>query len=182
VTVTGNHRGPSFETTADANGTLANVPVKVPTLSELGFTDRWRQTTTIAATDANVAPAAVASAQITVTTWGIQVAPWYRRVPVGHPRRMASFVTFGWAWATGHTLYAHYVLRGRVVHTAPVGFLHAPCGDARTTMREFPFRPVPAGAYTVQFDATRAYHPPSDGIESSYSYYRVRVRPRDAVG
>jgi hypothetical protein len=93
---------------------------------------------------------------------------------------MASFVAVGWAWATGHTLYAHYVRRGRVVHTARVGVLDAPCGDARATMREFPFRPVPAATYIVQFDATRAYHAPGEDIES-YVYYRVRVRPRDAV-
>ena len=103
--------------------------------------------------------------------------PWETAVPApGKPRRVVTLRTYGWTALTG-TLYAHYVRQGRLVHTVALGRLRGPCGDLTRTMREFPFRPVPAGSYLVQFD-TRL-----DWIKAAgrLGYRRVVVKPADAV-
>jgi len=84
--------------------------------------------------------------------------------------------TFGWTPLTG-TLYAHYVRAGRLVRTVPLGRLRGPCGDLVRPMREFPFRPVPAGSYRVQFDNRRAFTTTGPRM----GYRRVVVAPADAL-
>ena len=116
-------------------------------------------------------------ARFTLADWELHVRPWETAVPApGKPRRVVTLRTYGWTSLTG-TLYAHYVRQGRLVHTVALGRLRGPCGDLTRTMREFPFRPVPAGSYLVQFD-TRL-----DWIKAAgrLGYQRVVVKPADAV-
>ncbi len=115
----------------------------------------------------------------TLTDWGVFVTPWAYSSPApGHPRRTVAFDVFGWV-GTKTAIYGHYVLDGKLVHTVRIGVPQGSCGDVLKHMREFPFRPVPAETYRIQFDATAAYH--TLGLEYSSYYKRVRVAPKEAI-
>ena len=43
--------------------------------------------------------------------------------------------------------------------TVLVGSVRGPCGDLTKSMRQFPFRPVPAGRYRIRFTGTPFYDP-----------------------
>jgi hypothetical protein len=98
-------------------------------------------------------------------------------VRTGNPRKRAGYLATGFTTAAGRTLYAHYVLRGKLRKTAAIGRLKGPCGDLTKNGRQFPFRPVPAGVYTIKVDATRRYPNKSPG----FTYPRVRVSRANAV-
>jgi hypothetical protein len=68
-------------------------------------------------------------------------------------------------------LWAHYVLRGKLVKTVALGALTGPCGDLTKTIRQFPFRPVPAGTYQVYFQGQKAF----DKRAAWLRYPRVKV-------
>jgi hypothetical protein len=54
-------------------------------------------------------------------------------------------------------LYAHYARNGRLYKTVAVGSLSSPCGTLGTSVAKFPFRPVPAGSWRIQFDGQVRY-------------------------
>lgn len=100
------------------------------------------------------------------------LSPWTRpgrRVRRGDPRARVQFGGLGWI-GQGTDLYAHYLRGGRLVKTVRIGPLGEPCGDVGRMMREFPFRPVPAGRWSVDFSADagwpapQALHVRADGI------------------
>jgi hypothetical protein len=70
------------------------------------------------------------------------------------------------------------VRRGRLLRTVTVGRLTGACGSLTLRAREFPFRPVPAGTYRVQFDTSRAYRVAKQDF---VVYRRLTVRAKDAV-
>lgn len=90
-------------------------------------------------------------AQVLVSTFDVVVAPWDRKQV--DPRKTITVRAYGYEPAT--KLWAHYVLRGKRIKTVYVGALTGPCGNAVKHMREFPFRPVPAGTYSVYFQGTQ---------------------------
>lgn len=92
------------------------------------------------------------------------------------PRRRSTFSFRGFQ-AAGPVVYAHYVRRGRLVKTVRMGATRGPCGDLRVRIRQFPFRPVPAGSYTVVFDGARAWPNSTDGVR----WPRIRVPRAKAV-
>ena len=108
------------------------------------------------------------------TDWGVRVRDFADGT--ARPRHMTTVMAMGWL-SEGKTLYAHYVRNGHLVKTVRVGALTGPAGNVTRHMREFPFRPVAAGQYRVQFDCTQRYQ---DGGEA-YSSYKVRVAAKDAV-
>jgi hypothetical protein len=186
VLITGRHAGVTVGAIADASGNL-KVNADVPYLDELGFEDTLREQVTASAVDLTriqaVPPDGAngsASVSFTITDWGVDVAPWDHTPPApGHPRRMTTFNLLGWTWVHGRPIYAHYVKGGKLVHTVRLAVPQGPCGDGRVDQPEFPFRPVHPGIYSIQFDATAAYHRP--GYEYSHYYRQVRVAPKDAV-
>jgi hypothetical protein len=164
------------EATADASGAFA-FKLPAPTLETLGYTDMFRAPMTVTATDETQDQ--FAAAEVTLTGYDVYVKPWATMGPAaGRPRHMTVFDALGWT-TLGDRLYAHYLRGGKLVRTVRLGSLTGPCGDLRVRMREFPFRPVPAGRYRVQFDTTRAYH--KLGIEYSYYYKAVVVSAKRAV-
>ena len=90
-------------------------------------------------------------AQTLVSIFDVFVAPWDRKQV--DPRKTITVSAYGYEPAT--KLWAHYVLHGKRVKTVYVGALTGPCGDAVKHMREFPFRPVPAGTYSVYFQGSQ---------------------------
>jgi hypothetical protein len=186
VLVTGLHAGVTWSETATPIGGVT-VTLPVPYLEEVGYPDSWREQVTATAVDlarAHAAPPdaanALASTTFTITNWGVRVTPWEQGPPAaGHPRRMATFSIMGWTWVKDKPIYAHYLRGGKVVRTVRLAVPQGPCGDATVQMPEFPFRPVPAGTYRIQFDASKAYL--KAGSEWAHFYRAVRVAPKDAV-
>ena len=65
------------------------------------------------------------------------------------------------------------MLRGEAVKSVRVGRLTGPCGALKKRFRQFAFKPVPKGTYTVYFDV----YPAFGGLsEDSPRYKRVVVR------
>jgi hypothetical protein len=107
-------------------------------------------------------------AQVLVSTFDVFVAPWDRRQV--DPRKTVTVRAYGYEPAT--KLWAHYVLRGKRVKTVYVGALTGPCGNAVKHIREFPFRPVPAGTYSVYFQGSQTLD------KRLFTPYRRVVVPR----
>lgn len=174
----------SYPLTADDGGAI-RASFSAPKLSDFGATPP-RYTLSVTAKDqAKLGPTGpigppedtFASTQATVSIWDI-AEPWDDSAgPArGHPKRRVTLTVHGWA-SLGSTLYGHYLRAGRLQRTVKIGALKAPCGDLTATMREFPFRPVPAGRYRIVFDASKTYNrqDPADWYET------VVVARKDAV-
>jgi hypothetical protein len=89
------------------------------------------------------------------------------------PRKVLSIATAG--WPAGSTVYAHYVLGGRVRATRRLGAAQGPCGLLTYHSRLIPLTRVAAGKWTIQFDTSNAYR--RNGApylaENAYVFYPV---------
>ena len=54
-------------------------------------------------------------------------------------------------------LYAHYIVDEKEYKTVLVGKLDKSCGSLLVKYKKFPFKPIPAGVYVVQFDPYEKY-------------------------
>jgi hypothetical protein len=90
-----------------------------------------------------------------LTDVDVLVKPWFSGR--GNPRAMTTFKIVG--WEPFRRVYAHYFLNGKRIRTVALGAVSGPCGDLTKKMRQFPFRPVPAGRYKVRFSGTRLFDP-----------------------
>jgi hypothetical protein len=118
-------------------------------------------------------PDAFAPTETLLSTWDVYVDPWDAHQV--DPRKKVKFKVFGFEPAT--RVFAHYVLNGKRVKTVFVGNLTGPCGDLTASLREFPFRPVPAGSYDVYFEGSRVF----DKTQPWLRYRHVRVTKDKAV-
>jgi hypothetical protein len=120
-----------------------------------------RETLTITANDqarANAQPPLPPAEQsgtvrVTLSTFGLGVRAWLDGT--GDPRARTDLIALG--WEPFRRVYAHYFLRGRRVRSVRVGALRGPCGDLRTRIRQFPFRPVRPGTWTVYFSPAQRF-------------------------
>jgi hypothetical protein len=78
--------------------------------------------------------------------------------------------TYGWTSA-GTTLYAHYYRGGKRIKDVKIGALRGDCGDLRKRVKQFPFRNVRPGRWTVYFTGTRKY----DKANDPALFFKVRV-------
>jgi hypothetical protein len=124
-----------------------------------------RETVTLTANDAT----GVATTQFLLTNVDVRVIPWFSGR--ANPRALTTFRIIG--WQPYRKVYAHYFLNRKRLKTVELGSVSGPCGDLTKKMRQFPFRPVPAGRYTIRFTGTRFFDP--DGW---YYYYNDVVVPR----
>jgi len=159
---------------ADAAGGLAT---RLPA-PDLASDNDLRETVTLTANDqARLDPGNPAatpedtfgSTQFLVSNVFVRVGAWF-----GHrasPLAPAAFQVVG--WEPFRKVYAHYFLNHKRLKTIEVGSVSGPCGDLRRTLRQFPFRPVPAGSYTIRFTGTRLFDP--DGF---WVQYRNIVVPK----
>ena len=152
--------------TADVNG-------RIEFSSGLPNSDarRWR----VEVTAEDVArPELRASAAFTLSWFGPFFRPWNTDGAArGRPGKVSQIEASGYIEETGRSLYAHYVLRGEHVATVRVGRLSGPCGSLKRRFRQFAFKPVPRGTYSVYFDTTSLF---SDSTLDAPSYRRVIVR------
>jgi|tagenome__1003787_1003787.scaffolds.fasta_scaffold20932370_2 hypothetical protein len=173
----------TFTATANSAGGLV-VRVKVPSFDWFGL-GAWQALalpvtatdTALAAANPALGPAGVtATATSTYTDWGVRAPAWEASTK-GHPRQMMTVTAIGWR-SEGKVIYAHYTRGGKLVKTIRVGALTAPCGNLTRHMRQFPFRPVAAGTWRVQFDTSLDYRVPGE----SYTVYRpIRVAAAEAI-
>jgi hypothetical protein len=161
----------AYSATADAAGAL-DYTIGAPDL------DSRRTTLSITANDAALvdqgAPPdqAVASAQATLSEWNVSVQSWDGvHTARAKPGRRTRVRATGWIGVAGTRLYAHYLRGRRLVKTVAIGRVEGICGDLDARMREFPFKAVRPGTYSVRFDTTRPY-PNNDAF---VGYKRVVV-------
>jgi hypothetical protein len=96
-----------------------------------------------------------AAAHFVLSAADVLVGPWLN----GHadPRALTTFKVVG--WEPYRKVYAHYFLNGKRIKTVQIGAVSGPCGDLTKKVRQFPFRPVPAGRYRIRFTGTAFYDP-----------------------
>lgn len=119
-----------------------------------------------------------ATTQFKATFFGVFYRPWNTDGPAtGRPGRVATLEAMGWLGPAARltdTLYAHYHRVGdRRWRTVRVGRLRGACGGAKFRFREFPWKHVKRGTYTIRFDTMPVA---SDATWDSIGFKRVRVR------
>jgi len=121
----------------------------------------------------------VATTEFKLTWWGPFYRPWNTRsgAAIGRPGRRRTLEASGYLdGRLTNVLYAHYVHLATERHTTVrVGRLRGSCGGLRVRFKEFDFRPVRRGTYTVRFDTSPFF---SDNVYDSPGYRRVKVRKR----
>jgi hypothetical protein len=160
--------------TADAAGGLG-VKLGAPSLAS---DNDLRERVTLTANDqARLGPTGpigppeetFATTQFQLSAVDVLVGPWLN----GHasPRALTTVKVVG--FEPFRTVYAHYFLNGKRLKTVRLGAVTGPCGDLTKKVRQFPFRPVPAGTYKVRFTGTPFYDP-----EGFWIGYRNVVVPK----
>lgn len=111
------------------------------------------------------------SVQWTLSSWELEIEEW----AAGNVKPGGAMTVDAYGWTSaGSSLYAHYY-RGRTpVKHARLGALTGACGDLRRRVRQFPFRRVRPGRWTVFFSTTRKL----DKRDDAWISYTVRVPGR----
>jgi hypothetical protein len=106
-----------------------------------------------------------ATTQVTLSLWAVGILSWVNGR--GDPRASSDFIAVG--WEPFRRIYAHYFLNRTRVRSVRIGAVRGPCGDIAKRIRQFPFRPVRAGQWTVYFSPTQVF-------DREGAWIRVRVR------
>jgi hypothetical protein len=112
---------------------------------------------------------ALASTEFRLENFDAWVPLWSKGI--GTPGRRTRFELTGFTLETGRTAYVHYVLNGRLRKTVAVGQVKGACGDLFKSVKQFPFRPVPAGSWSIKVDTKRRY--PNHSVGRLYRHVRV---------
>jgi hypothetical protein len=94
-----------------------------------------------------------AGVQVTLSLWAVGVRAWAGGR--GDPKASSDFLGVG--WEPFRRIYAHYFLGGKRVRSIRIGAVSGPCGNLAKRIRQFPFRPVRAGDWTVYFSPTQIF-------------------------
>jgi hypothetical protein len=165
-------------TPADAGGAFRTT-VGMP---ELASSDDRREQMTITANDQSklgpngpIGPPeeSFGVATVQLTRWDVLVDPWIARA--GDPRRLTRFDAFG--WTEEKVLWAHYFRGAKRIKSVRIGAVQGACGDLSKRMRQFPFRPVAAGTWTIYFSGSQRF----DKNAAWVRYRNVRVPASKAV-
>jgi hypothetical protein len=152
--------------TADVNGNIELT-------SGIPAGDAVRRQVELTAEDV-AHPELKAAVRFTMSWFGPFFRPWNTHGPApGRPGKTSMIEASGFILDHGRTLYAHYVLRDRLIATVRVGRLSGPCGALKRRFRQFAFKPVPRGTYSVYFDTVSSF---SDSTFDAPGYKRVVVR------
>jgi hypothetical protein len=143
--------------TADANGAFTRM-LKAPNLAS--DRDRTEQAAS-GFSDQVLGPGAppVAATAWTLSAWAASIPEWFKKV--GDPSRSMLVDTFGWTTA-GKTLYAHYYRATTFVKAVKLGALTGPCGNFKKRVKQFPFKKVKAGAWSIFLSTSSALNKGSD--------------------
>jgi hypothetical protein len=156
--------------TAAADGTFARA-LKTPAL--LRDADRREMATSTYADQLD--PTKSAIVHWTLSAWGVRVPEW-NTSNIANPRRKMTIDATGWT-NLGPSLYAHYFRSSTKVKSVKLGALTGDCKDLKKRVRQFPFKEVKPGQWTVYFSTTAVFDKRAD----AWSRYRVRV-PKTSRG
>lgn len=151
--------------TADAQGAFSRQ-IAAPPLAR----DTDRRESAVSSFSDGGAPAGVAPAVVewTLSSWEVRIRAWAHGR--ARPGRSMVIDTTGWTSAGG-TLHAHYFRRRTPVGVMRIGTLTGDCGDLRKKVRQFPFKHVRPGRWTVYFSGTAVLDTEND----AWIRHRVRV-------
>jgi hypothetical protein len=107
--------------------------------------------------------------QWTLSAWQVTVPEWDNS-PVAKPGRKMTVDATGWT-NLGPSLFAHYFRDATEVKAVKLGTLTGDCRDLKTRVRQFPFKAVKPGKWTVYFSTTPVFDKRTD----AWGRYRVRV-------
>jgi hypothetical protein len=93
-------------------------------------------------------------AQFILSDFDATAAAW-ESTRRGDPRASTRVTAVG--WTPYRTLWAHYFRGTTRVRSVRIGALTGPCRDLTRTVRQFPFRPVPAGTWRVYFSPSQVF-------------------------
>ena len=79
--------------------------------------------------------------------------PEWNNSPIAQPRRKMTVDAIGWT-NLGPSLYAHYFRGPTEVKSVKLGALTGDCTDLKKRVRQFPFKNVKPGRWTVYFSTT----------------------------
>jgi hypothetical protein len=113
-----------------------------------------------------------ASAQVTLSAWAVGVRAWANGR--GDPKASSDFIGVG--WEPFRRIWAHYFLANKRVRSVRIGAVSGPCGDVAKRIRQFPFRPVRPGQWSVYFSPSQAFD-----RQGAWIRYRVVVPKSKAV-
>jgi hypothetical protein len=162
---------------ADATGALT-ATYRAP---DLASSDDRREELFISANDETkfgpngpIGPPEDSFAHVTarLSQWDVTADTWMNGR--GDPRRIVHLRAFGWTHEK--TLWAHYFLGTKRIRSVRIGALQGACGDLTKRIRQFPFRPVAAGAWTIRFTGSQVFDKRDMWIR-----YRVRVPADKAI-
>ena len=162
---------------ADVTGAL-NITYRAP---DLASSDDRREELFISANDQTklgpngpIGPPEESFAHVTtrLSQWGVLADAWMNGR--ADPRRVVHLRAFG--WTQEKTLWAHYFLGTKRIKSVRIGALQGACGDLTKRIRQFPFRPVAAGAWTIRFTGSQTFDKRDMWIS-----YRVRVTADKAI-
>jgi len=128
-----------------------------------------RRETAVAAFADQADPAKSAFLQWTLSRWDLDIAEWNNSA-IAQPKRKMTVEATGWT-GLGPSLYAHYFRGQTKVKSVKLGALGGDCKDLKTKVRQFPFKNVRPGRWTVYFSSTAVFNKSRD----AFFFYRVRV-------
>jgi hypothetical protein len=149
---------------AGPDGTFSRA-IKAPDL--MNRTDRRESAMSAFADQADPSKSAVA--QWTLSQWVVNVPEW-NNSSIAQPRRKMTVDALGWT-RLGPSLYAHYFRGSTKVKSVKLGALTGDCKDLKKRVRQFPFKNVKPGRWSVYFSTTAVF----DKSNDAYGFYRVRV-------
>jgi hypothetical protein len=114
-----------------------------------------------------------ANATTELSQWDVLADAWVDGQ--GDPRRAMHIEAF--SWTHEKTLWAHYFRGTKRIKTVRIGALQGACRDLTKRVRQFPFRPVAAGSWTIYFSGSQFF----DKSKPWIRFPRVRVPAGKAV-
>jgi hypothetical protein len=151
---------------SDANGSFTRG-LRVPKVGS----DRDRREVALSAfTDQALGSASPpVTIQWTLSSWGTEIPEWSKRISLADPSKSMLVDTYGWTTA-GRSVYAHYYRATTFIRTAKLGALTGPCGDFKRRVRQFPFKKVKPGEWSVFISTSAVLNKASD------PWFRFKVR------
>ncbi|HEY7010613.1 MAG TPA: hypothetical protein VH395_16810 [Jatrophihabitantaceae bacterium] len=113
--------------------------------------------------------APLVTAQWTLSAWATEIPEWRKSVSAADPAKSMLVDTYGWTTA-GKNVYAHYYRGTTFVKAVKLGALTGPCGNFKKRVKQFPFKKVQAGEWSVFISSSAILNKASD------PWFRFKVR------
>ncbi len=133
-------------TTAGPDGSI-NLVTQGPILP---FSGPGSRSFTLTSQDETSGSGFLAQTAVTMTNFAVATQP-----AVAKPTRRVTWRFSG--FVPGHTIYVHYLRKGKVLQRMTFGRANAPCGTLKTRDRFYPGGRPHYSKYTVVFDQVKRY-------------------------